>query len=191
MPSSRAAQNVQLALPPGADAHSALQFLADMQIADLARRRPHELSGGQRQRVALARALARQPKVLLLDEPFSAVDQPTRQALYEELAKLRERVGVPIVMVTHDLREAGLLADRLCILDGGATLQEGPPGTVMSRPEMQECPSWLDCAISTPGPSIEATVPSHPVGCAGVVPKGLTWWSRTKVALPTARPSAG
>jgi molybdate transport system ATP-binding protein len=105
-----------------------------MQLDGLAGRRPHELSGGQRQRVALARALARSPKLLLLDEAFSAVDQPTRQALYDELVKLRERVGIPIVMVTHDLREARLLADRLCILEGGTTLQDGPPEYVLSRP---------------------------------------------------------
>lgn len=133
-PHLSALANVRLALPPGAAQETALRLLADMQLDGLAARRPHELSGGQRQRVALARALARSPRLLLLDEAFSAVDQPTRQALYDELVDLRERVGIPIVMVTHDLREARLLADRLCILEGGATLQEGPPEVVLSRP---------------------------------------------------------
>jgi len=110
------------------------ELLAQLEIGDQAKSFPARLSGGQRQRVALARALARSPKLLLLDEAFSAVDQPTRQALYDELVKLRERVGIPIVMVTHDLREARLLADRLCILEGGATLQDGPPEYVLSRP---------------------------------------------------------
>ena len=73
-----------------------------MQLVDLQNRFPSELSGGQRQRVALARAFARQPKLLLLDEAFSAVDYPTRKTLYEELIKLRERIAIPIVMVTHD-----------------------------------------------------------------------------------------
>ena len=133
-PHLSALANVGLALPAGAAPETALRLLSEMQLDGLAARRPHELSGGQRQRVALARALARSPRLLLLDEAFSAVDQPTRQALYDELVKLRERVGIPIVMVTHDLREARLLADRLCILEGGTTLQEGPPEVVLSRP---------------------------------------------------------
>ncbi len=133
-PHLSAFDNVRLALPAGERAEAATQLLADMQLDGLARRRPHELSGGQRQRVALARALARRPQVLLLDEAFSAVDQPTRQSLYDELIKLRERVQLPIVMVTHDLREARLLADRISILDGGTTLQDGPPERVMSQP---------------------------------------------------------
>ena len=133
-PHLSALANVTLALPDGAAPDTAMRLLGDMQLDGLAARRPHELSGGQRQRVALARALARSPKLLLLDEAFSAVDQPTRQALYDELVKLRETVGIPIVMVTHDLREARLLADRLCILEAGATLQDGPPEVVLSRP---------------------------------------------------------
>lgn len=133
-PHLSALANVKLALPRGADADTAMRLLQDMQLESFAARRPHQLSGGQRQRVALARALARAPKVLLLDEAFSAVDQPTRQALYEELIKLREKVGVPIVMVTHDLREARLLADRMCILEMGETLQNDPPEQLMSRP---------------------------------------------------------
>jgi len=133
-PHLSALANVSLALPHGAPPDTAQRLLGDMHLDGLAGRRPHELSGGQRQRVALARALARSPRLLLLDEAFSAVDQPTRQALYDELVKLRERVGIPIVMVTHDLREARLLADRLCILEAGATLQDGPPEVVLSRP---------------------------------------------------------
>ena len=133
-PHLSAIDNVRLALPPAAPSDAASRLLDDMQLGGLAGRRPHELSGGQRQRVALARALARRPGLLLLDEAFSAVDQPTRQVLYDELVRLRERVGVPIVMVTHDLREARLLADRMCILDNGVTLQDGAPEHVMSRP---------------------------------------------------------
>jgi molybdate transport system ATP-binding protein len=133
-PHLSALANVRLALPRSMPPEVALQLLRDMRLEDLAERRPHELSGGQRQRVALARALARQPKLLLLDEAFSAVDQPTRHALYDELAGLRERVRLPIVMVTHDLREARLLADRIGIVDAGATLQEGPPERLLARP---------------------------------------------------------
>ncbi|MEY4911475.1 MAG: hypothetical protein RL761_1138, partial [Pseudomonadota bacterium] len=95
---------------------------------------PSELSGGQQQRVALARALARDPAVLLLDEPFSAVDAPSRTRLYRELANLRNSVSTPMVLVTHDLNEARRLADRVVILDAGTTLQSGPPEQVFSRP---------------------------------------------------------
>ena len=133
-PHLSALDNVRLALPDTTSADTAMHLLADMQLDKLAHRKPHELSGGQRQRVALARALARRPAVLLLDEAFAAVDQPTRQSLYDELVKLRARVSLPIIMVTHDLREARLLADRICILDAGATLQDGAPERVMSQP---------------------------------------------------------
>ena len=133
-PHLSALDNVELALPRAEPPENAMRLLADMQLDGLAARRPHELSGGQRQRVALARALARRPKLLLLDEAFSAVDQPTRHALYDELIKLRETVRLPIVMVTHDLREARLLADRMCILERGETLQDGTPEHVLSRP---------------------------------------------------------
>jgi molybdate transport system ATP-binding protein len=95
---------------------------------------PAELSGGQRQRVALARALARDPAILLLDEPFSAVDQVTRRKLQWELALLRRRVSIPILLVTHDLQEATTLADRISVLHRGSTLQDGPPAEVLNRP---------------------------------------------------------
>jgi molybdate transport system ATP-binding protein len=137
-PHLSALENVRLAVPRQTDRaatiETASRLLRDMQLEGLAKRRPHELSGGERQRVALARALAREPRVLLLDEAFSAVDQPTRHVLYDELIKLRQRLSLPIVMVTHDLREARLLADRLSILDRGSTLQDGSPEQVTSRP---------------------------------------------------------
>ncbi len=105
-----------------------------MGLSGLQHRRPAQLSGGQQQRVALARALAREPQVLLLDEPFSAVDAPTRQTLYHELAALRQRIAIPMVLVTHDLNEARRLADRVVILDAGESLQIGPPAKVFSSP---------------------------------------------------------
>ena len=110
-------------------------LLERVNLSGLDQRRPYALSGGQQQRVAIARALARDPDVLLLDEPFSAVDQVTRRKLRRELAELRQTLNIPVVLVTHDLEEAGMLADRLCILSRGRTLQTGPPFDVMRRPE--------------------------------------------------------
>jgi molybdate transport system ATP-binding protein len=114
-----------------ADLHALFERLG---LAGLEHRLPSELSGGQQQRVALARALARQPKVLLLDEPFSAVDAPSRQTLYRELAHLRSTVSTPMVLVTHDLLEARRLADRVVILDQGLSLQSGTPEQIFTRP---------------------------------------------------------
>jgi molybdate transport system ATP-binding protein len=110
------------------------EWLARMHLDGLALRRPAELSGGQQQRVAVARALARGPSVLLLDEPFSSVDRATREQLYSELAELKRHLSIPVVMVTHDLNEALLLADRLTLLTNGRTLQSGAPREVMARP---------------------------------------------------------
>ncbi len=112
----------------------ARELLERTNLAGLEARRPAQLSGGQQQRVAVARALARDPKVLLLDEPFSAVDQVTREKLYEELATLRRDLRVPMILVTHALDEAAMLADRMCILHRGTTLQAGTPQAVMMRP---------------------------------------------------------
>jgi molybdate transport system ATP-binding protein len=133
-PHLNAQQNVALASArPNADAHAA-DLLARLGLDGLFTRRPSELSGGQQQRVALARALAREPDVLLLDEPFSAVDQPARHDLYRELAELHRTVALPIVLVTHDLHEARRLADRMVIIDAGCTLQQGTPAQVLSQP---------------------------------------------------------
>jgi len=120
---------------PAARETRARQLLERTNLGGLEARRPAQLSGGQQQRVAVARALARDPKVLLLDEPFSAVDQVTRRRLQRELAQMRQRLRIPIVLVTHDLEEAAALADRMVVLHRGTTLQDGPPLEVLARPK--------------------------------------------------------
>jgi len=138
MPHLNAIDNVALALLEQpikmrrAMAQSCLQKVGLQPEQQL--RKPAQLSGGQQQRVALARALVRKPKVLLLDEPFSAVDQLTRQGLYALLAELRQELHIPIVLVTHDLSEARQLADKLVVMDAGTVLQQGTPDAIHLSP---------------------------------------------------------
>ena len=96
--------------------------LVDLNPEQFAARRPHELSGGQRQRVGVARALAADPPLLLMDEPFGALDPLTRAELQREFGHLKERLNKTIVFVTHDLREALLLASRIALLEGGKVI---------------------------------------------------------------------
>src|SRR5947209_786626 len=88
---------------------------------------PHELSGGQRQRVGVARALAAKPRIVLMDEPFGALDPLTRDALGEDFRALHDRLGLTTVMITHDMSEAILLADRVAVMRGGRLLADGSP----------------------------------------------------------------
>lgn len=97
-------------------------------------RYPAELSGGQRQRVALARALAADPPVVLLDEPFAALDALTRLELHRQFLDLRKSLGKTLVLVTHDLAEAFRLADRIGVMRAGRILQLGPPRELMEKP---------------------------------------------------------
>lgn len=138
MPHLNALSDVALSLlhlPRGERMTRAQHWLDHVQLTrDQQGRRPAGLSGGQQQRVAIARALAREPKLLLLDEPFSAVDQMSRQALYRLLADLRRDLSIPILLVTHDLNEARLLADRLVVMDAGQVLQQGTPASIHRAP---------------------------------------------------------
>ncbi len=109
-------------------------WLARFGVAALAKRSARSLSGGEAQRVSLARAFALQPEVLLLDEPFSALDQPTRESLIDELASVLQETSLTTVFVTHDRDEAGRLADRVAVLAGGRILQVGGTTEVFSSP---------------------------------------------------------
>ena len=113
-----------------------LAELADLAALDrsLLDRYPAELSGGQRQRVALLRALVLQPDVLLLDEPLGALDPVTRDALQTDLKRIVSDLGTTVVLVTHDLREAAVLADRVAMMDGGRVVQRGRLAEVAAAP---------------------------------------------------------
>ena len=110
------------------------EMLDLVQMSAFADRKPHQISGGQRQRVALARALARQPKVLLLDEPLAALDKKLREHTQFELMSIQARTGVTFIVVTHDQEEAMTLADRLAVMDKGRVLQVGAPSEVYENP---------------------------------------------------------
>jgi molybdate transport system ATP-binding protein len=121
---------------PQAEKNQRVNDLLDlMRIRDQAHRKPGEVSGGQQQRAALARALAPQPDLLLMDEPFGALDQPLRDHLYEEFRKVQRRYQIPIILVTHNLAEAYSLADRLIVIENGQVVQAGDKDTVFRHPE--------------------------------------------------------
>jgi sulfate transport system ATP-binding protein len=111
-----------------------MQLLALVQLDWLADRYPHQLSGGQRQRIALARALAVEPKVLLLDEPFGALDAKVRKELRRWLRRLHDEVHVTSVFVTHDQDEAMEVADRVVVMNQGRIEQQGTPDQVYDHP---------------------------------------------------------
>ncbi len=138
MPHLTALENVALSLlhlPKEQRLQRAAHWLGHVKLSpEQQHRHPAALSGGQQQRVAVARALAREPALLLLDEPFSAVDPMNRQGLYALLAQLRAELHIPIVLVTHDLTEARLLADTLVVMDAGEVLQQGPPAQLYRAP---------------------------------------------------------
>jgi sulfate transport system ATP-binding protein len=109
-------------------------LLKRMQLGDLGKRYPSQLSGGQRQRVALARALAIEPRILLLDEPFGALDAKVRKDLRQWLRALHDELKLTTIMVTHDQEEALALADRVAIMNEGRIEQVGPPTEVIGKP---------------------------------------------------------
>ena len=142
-------------LPRAARRARAQELLNAVHLAAHASKRPRELSGGERQRVALARALAREPAVLLLDEPFAAVDRTVRKRLQSEIDSLRRTLQVPLILVTHDFEDVVRLATHVLMLDRGRSVAYGPLSAIMSRPDL----SWLHESVGL-GSVFEATV-SH------------------------------
>ncbi len=120
---------------PAAEVAATVAEMLDLvHLQDFADRYPDQLSGGQQQRVALARALAPHPRVLLLDEPLSALDLKLRQAMRGELRRLQRETGITFVFVTHDQEEALAMSDRIAVLEAGEVRQVGTPGDIYLRP---------------------------------------------------------
>lgn len=189
MPHLSALDNVALALlhlPRPQRLARAREWLERVRLStDQQLRRPAALSGGQQQRVAVARALAREPRLLLLDEPFSAVDQMNRHNLYPLLADLRKDIHIPMVLVTHDLAEARMLADTLVVMDGGQVLQQGSPAHLYRAPRNVRVAdlvgvqnrfrgTWLGPVDGEPGWGwLDWTVSAGPTALPSPVPVGV------------------
>jgi len=140
-PHLSAVQNVEAALghvPTGERRGRAASLLARVHLRGRDGHRPSMLSGGERQRVAVARALARDPEVLLLDEPFSAVDRQTRRQLRDEVDAIRRTLRVPTVLVTHDVEDVTRLATHVLILERGRAVAQGPLVSLLARPDLRD-----------------------------------------------------
>jgi len=125
----------RMALDAAARTSRIRDALEMVQLGPLAKRKPHQLSGGQRQRVALARALIRRPKVLLLDEPLSALDKKLREQTQFELMNIQSQVGITFVFVTHDQDEAMALSTRIAVMNRGQVIQVGTPSEIYEFPQ--------------------------------------------------------
>lgn len=122
--------NLEFALRPGANHKRVDELIEMMGLGDMQQRRPDTLSGGQKQRVALARALAAEPRLLLLDEPFSALDHAIRVRLQDEVLRLQRHFGLTTVMVSHDISEVYKLSRRVVVIEQGGITQQGSPAEI-------------------------------------------------------------
>jgi putative spermidine/putrescine transport system ATP-binding protein len=138
-PNMTVAENIQfgpmISRRPRAERSRRAAELAELtQLGETLARYPHQLSGGQKQRVALARALATAPRVLLLDEPLSALDAPIRQSLRMEIRRIQQQIRIATIYVTHDQEEALAIADRVVVMDAGRICEVGTPAAIYNRP---------------------------------------------------------
>ncbi len=162
------------------------EMLALVRLEGFGGRRPAQLSGGQKARVALARALAKRPRLLLLDEPLSALDRNLREAMQLELRLIQHRTGTTFVLVTHDQQEAMTLATRLAVMDRGRLVQAGTPAEVYERPasrfvaEFLGAANILDGVVGAAGPDgLRIAAAGTEIVVAGEAPDG----ARVAVAL--------
>jgi molybdate transport system ATP-binding protein len=208
-------------LPKAARPAAAATLLARVGLAGFEGRYPADLSGGQQQRAAIARALARDPKVLLLDEPFSAVDRPTREGLYETLQSLRSALAIPTVLVTHDMIEAQRLADRMVVIDAGRVVSSGTATEVLCDPRalrtlgLREAGAMISAEVTgeeadglshlrtaggpvfvpridaAPGTRLRLRIPAHDVMISLTPPEGLSALNVLSVVVGAVVPGDG
>lgn len=152
-PHLSAAANIGFGLTRGSRRARVAEMLDLVGLGGMGRRMPHELSGGQLQRVALARALAPEPALVLLDEPFAALDTALRASVREQVREAIRAVGATALLVTHDQEEALSVADEVAILTGGRVVQQGPPMSVYASPSSPEVAAFLGDAMVLPASS--------------------------------------
>ena len=156
--------------------------LRTIELLDKADRRPAELSIGQKQRVALARALIRRPKILLLDEPMSALDAKLRESMQVELKRLHDQIGLTFMMVTHDQTEALVMSDRIVVMDTGRIVQAGTPTDLYDRPETPYVANFLGTSNMVAGTVTVTANGTAQVSCGA---------ADISVALQGAAPAVG
>lgn len=189
-PHQTVAEQIRFALPAGGNRQSqaarVAELLTVLELDGLERRYPHALSGGQQRRVALARALAADPQLLVLDEPFSALDVPVRERLYELLRHLHRQFALPVILVTHDRAEVEQLADTVVVLHRGSVVQVGSVQEVFLAPRTPDVArlvgqdNLFEGELATP-PSMQEGTPPTAIR--------LKWVQYAKAGLETPTPA--
>lgn len=151
---------------------TAARLLEKVQMDGFENRKPGELSGGQQQRVALARALAAQPKLLLLDEPFSALDENLREDMRHLVLQLQKEFRMTVILVTHDREEALSMSDRIALLFDGKLSQVGTPRQVYDRPENVQVADYFGNCVYVPGGVVQGIFTAPGISCPVELPDG-------------------
>lgn len=148
------------------------RFLGKVQMEGYGKRKPSELSGGQKQRVALARALAASPKLLLLDEPFSALDENLREDMRNLVLRLQKELGMTVILVTHDREEALAMSDRVALMFHGELLQTGTPREIYDRPSCRLAADYFGNCVYIRGQAAFGTFSGGGISCPAPVADG-------------------
>ena len=176
-PHKSVAENVAFPLkmqgiPKAQRLKTAMELLKKVQMDGFGNRKPGELSGGQQQRIALARALAAKPKLLLLDEPFSALDENLREDMRRLVLQLQKEFAMTVILVTHDREEALSMSDRIALLFDGQLSQIGTPRQVYERPETKQVADYFGNCVYIPGSVQDGIFTAPGISCPVAIPDG-------------------